>query len=222
MSPVLPAVLSLYEVNFAFAAKDVKTLLRLHDDESGGGRGRPPDAVEVLKRSAVILSVTAWEAFIEDSLAAAFEQRLEKASAPQDMEGTFRAVAAAWLNPGGPSRPQPADLVHWTGDGWKRVLKAKFKEAIENLHSPNSGNIRELSKKYLGWDLTSRWKWGSVTAPTSCTRLDALIERRGELVHRGKEVFDRGGGARRKEAEDALGLITRLVACSSQALEEAE
>ena len=222
MSAGLEGLLSLYEANFRYTVQDVKTLLRLHDTETERKRGRPPVTIEVLKRSALILTVTAWEAFIEDAIRVTFEQRLAAATSPHDVEGTFCAVAAGWLNPGANSRPKPADLLRWTGEGWKELLNERFAEEIKNLNTPNSENIRGLSKRYIGSDLTASWRWGRViTSSSSCARLDKLIRRRGELVHRGKELFEKGGGAKRKEADEALSLVTRLVECSSSALAQA-
>lgn len=83
--------------NFDFALGDVKILLNLHDSKTGGGKGRPVRELEVLKRAGVILAVTAWETFIEDSLEEKFRAKINGASSPKDVEGTFNAVAQAWL-----------------------------------------------------------------------------------------------------------------------------
>jgi hypothetical protein len=213
---IMARVLSLHQVNFSAAIQDVDTLLSLHD-KLGPQRDRPLAALEVLKRSAIILTVTAWEAFVEDAIRVSFEQRISKATCPKDVNGTFCAIASGWLN----SSPKPLDLPRWTGDGWKEILKERCMEEIKDLNTPNSDNIRRLSKRYLGWDITSSWKWGAVTPSSACRRLDKLIQRRGELVHCGKKFFEKRTGVRRKEAGDALALVKRLVACSSRALAQA-
>jgi hypothetical protein len=162
--------------------------------------------------------VTAWEAFIEDAIRVAFGYRIIVATSPHHVKSTYCHVADGWLNSGAKRRAKPEDLIHWTGDGWKEVLKEKLAQEIEAFHTPNSENIRKLSKRYIGWDLTTCWKWRHVSSSAFCTRLDKLIHRRGELVHRGKELFDRGGSAGRREANDALALTQRLVKCSTEAL----
>jgi hypothetical protein len=198
--------------------KDVVALLRLHDFKTKRKRGRPPAQFEFSKRSALILTVTAWEAFIEDAIRVTFEKRLEAATSPHDVKGAFCHVANVWLNPDGKSRPKTEDLFRWTGDGWKEVLKERFSDEIKSFNTPSSTKISALSKRYIGSDVTKSWKWGRVSAEVACTRLDKLIERRGELVHNGKELYENGGGAGRKEAGDALALIKRLVKCTFDAL----
>jgi hypothetical protein len=143
---------------------------------------------------------------------------LDAASSPQDVERAFNAVAASWLAPANNSRPNPTDLIRWTGEGWKEALRTRCLEEIEGLNTPNSKNIRELSKRYVGLDVTTSWKWGSVSASRACARLDQLIRRRGELVHCGKQLFEQGNGAKREEAQSALELVQRLVECSCLAL----
>jgi hypothetical protein len=72
------------------------------------------------------LSITAWEAFIEDALRITFETRLSKAVTPADVNGAFRAIAAEWLNSRTGDKPKPDDLIRWTGDKWKEILNRRF------------------------------------------------------------------------------------------------
>jgi hypothetical protein len=53
---------------FTFARNDAITLLEIHDQITGNKAGRPKPELEAIKRSALILTVTAWETFIEDTL----------------------------------------------------------------------------------------------------------------------------------------------------------
>jgi hypothetical protein len=213
------AVLGFHAMNFDYSIWSARVLLRLHDEEKARNRDNPPSELEGVIRSAIILSVTAWEAFIEDVLQAAFRHRLSAADTPQRVEGTFRAVAEWWLSQGGKDKPKPADLMRWAGDGWKEVLTNRFNDEIARLNTPDTQNIRELSRKWLGWDLTSCWEWESVSIASACSRLDALIDRRGKLVHRPKDMFDFADkGALRKEAEDAVELVDQLKTRSVEGL----
>ena len=205
-------------LNFNFALGDVKILLRFHDAETGRGKGRPARELEVFKRAGLILAVTAWETFIEDTIADGFKAKLSAASSPSAVESTFRSVAQAWLARG--DKIKPEELSNWALDGWRAMLMEKFILEIESLNTPNSRNIRELSKKYLGSDITKNWRWQSVSARVACERLDTLIRLRGRLVHRGREFFEGKAGVRRYHVVNGIALLERLADLTEAALEK--
>lgn len=200
-------------LNFDFSLEDVRILLRLHDSKTGGGRGKPARELEVLKRAGVILAVTAWETFVEDTLEREVLERLANAKSPKDIQGTFNSVANAWLqkihlqN----KQVQPPDLEEWALDGWKSMIKQKFSEDLAALNTPNSANVRAMFKKYIGEDITQAWRWQGVSSSSACGKLDALVRLRGGLVHRGKDLFERKASAKRGHVVDAMELLSRLV-----------
>jgi HEPN superfamily RiboL-PSP-like protein len=195
--------------NFESALADVKTLLRFHDSETGGGTGRPADELEVLKRAGLVLAVTAWETFVEDTLEEEFGKRLSDAKAPKDIQVTFNSVADAWLQRA-PKRPP--ELEKWTLDGWKVIIREKFEEDLAALNTPSSSNVRELFKRYLAIkDLTRSWRWRGVSSTKACKKLDDLIQLRGKLVHRGRPLFGGKASVRRGEVVEAVELLERLV-----------
>lgn len=49
-------------------------------------------------------------------------------------------------------------------------------------------------------------------------RLDALIRLRGEVVHHGREAFNRAAVIRRKQVVEANSLLNHLVECTERAL----
>lgn len=79
--------------------KDIKTLIKLHEEPMKGSAGRPPQEREVLKRAAIILIVAAWEAYIEDTIITRFQRRLTSATSSDDVNSAFSAYASRWLNP---------------------------------------------------------------------------------------------------------------------------
>jgi RiboL-PSP-HEPN len=195
-------------VNFDFALGDVKILLSLHDQRTGGGKGRPARELEVLKRAGVILAVTAWETFIEDTLEERFQAKIKAAQSPKDVESTFNSVAQAWL---AREKLKPPELAKWALDGWKAILTEKLSEEIGELNTPNSAKVRALFKRYISEDITKDWRWKGVSAPAACGRLDALIRLRGGLVHRGRELFEEKASVRRNHVVNAIALLERLV-----------
>lgn len=170
--------------------------------------------LEVLKRAGLVLAVTAWETFIEDTLEEQFEKRLSLAKTPKDIESTFNSVAEAWLQRAQQQRApvKPPDLEKWTLDGWKGIIREKFEKDLAELNTPSSSNVRELFKRYLAInDLTQSWRWRGVSSTKACKKLDDLIRLRGRLVHRGRALFASKASVRRGEVVDAVELLERLV-----------
>lgn len=210
---------SMYEVfrgatgNFAFAIADVSHLISMHNEVTRKLPGRPSENLEVLKRAAVILTVTAWESYIEDTLKDVALQRIQAAASPSELTKAFNAYAQTWLE----IKRKPPELALWAGDGWKSLLRARFSEELENLHTPSSDNIRQLSERYVGLDLTRRWSWPGCSAAKAATKLDSLIKLRGKLVHRGKEAFA-SSAVKLDEVRDGVELVKRLVKLTDKAL----
>lgn len=209
--------------NFEYALTDVSILLENHDSQTRRERGRPDRDLEVFKRAGIILVVTAWEAYIEDTLTVQFTKRLKSANTPQDMENTFNAVAQAWLGLSDMHvpKPKPPDLARWADKGWKEVIREKFSKDIEGLNTPNPENVRALSKRYLDFDITKSWRWQRVSSSTACNKLDQLIRLRGDLVHRGKDMFEEKTVVHRNQVIEAKSLVEHLVECTDIALDVA-
>ncbi len=200
-------------INFEFAINDVDLLLKLHDTETKRQRGRPSRQIECFKRAAIILAITAWESFIEDTIRNCAERRITAARSPADVQRTFNSVADGWLK----MQRTPPDLAGWAGEGWKVRLATKLEDDLQALNTPNTENIKTLSKRYLDLDITLRWSWKGAKRLTAAYRLDQLIRLRGELAHRGPDLFE-GASVRREQVEDARRLLRRLVECTEQAV----
>jgi len=171
-----------------------------------------------LKRASVILTVTAWETYVEDKLSALFAARLAVASKPEDVQSAFRASAQAWLS----SRsPKPNELEQWTGDRWKQRLRSDFRSELSQLHTPNAANIRALSRRFIGRDLTNSWCWRGTSAKAAAAKLDALIRLRGDLVHRAFHS-GQGGDVKKRVATRAINLCERLVEATEASFPEPE
>ncbi len=196
---------------------DVTILLRLHDRATGGARGRPPRELEVFKRAGIILAVTAWESYVEDALRLAFAHRLKAAEQPSDVESAFVSTAEGWLGSQG-KRPKPTELATWTGKKWKNMIRAAFDRDVSSLNTPDARNIRKLSRTYVGTDITEHWRWRRVSPASAAERLRHLIDLRGRLVHRGRDLFERRQAARRRDLTGAMALVRRLVVCTNRAL----
>lgn len=207
-------VLTMARGQFRFAMGDVQRLLALHDAETKRRPGRPNPDLEVFKRAGVILAVTAWETFIEDTLSDALGKKLAAARTPKDVQSTFNAVANAWLSQ---KDLKPLQLAEWALDGWKEMLRRHLQTEIEALNTPNSANIARLTKRYLGEDVTAAWRWRGLSALSARRRLDLLIALRGSLVHKAKGVFE-PARVRRRDVSGAIALLNRLAQATEETL----
>ncbi len=207
--------------NLDFALQDVRSLLNVHDSRTERRRGKPNESLEVLKRSGLILTVSAWETFVEDSLIEQMTKRLENASTPQELLSTFNSVAQAWLTPStDKKRPKPSDLVSWTGDGWKKMIMDRLRDEVRALNTPDSKNLKPLFDKYLGLKVETAWRWCSVTADDACRKLDTLIALRGNVVHRSKSILPEKSSVRVRRAQlvDAMVLVQNLAQSTEKAM----
>ncbi len=210
--------------DFACAWSDATTLIKIHDDKTKKKVGKPIAELEALKRSAVILAVTAWESFVEDTVSQQLTKKLASSERPDTLSSTFNYVAAEWMDPiRSPKRFGPA-LTDWTGDNWKERIKDSLIERLKNFNTPNSENTNELFDRYLGIAIKNHWSWQATSPDSAQNKLNALIKLRGRAVHRGKVLHPMSQpdpAMRRGAAIDALNLVFRLVQSTEEAINEA-
>jgi hypothetical protein len=199
-------------VNFNLALKEIHNLLDYYSqtqrDSSQSNRNS-----EVFKRSSVILLVTAWESFVEDMLGLHINYRLSNAHSPDDISKAFNTVANNWyiaiINKYD-NRPKPNDFARWTGDNWKILIREKLQEDLISLNTPKSKNIGELTKRYLGEDITQKWNMTRDTAQQVNKKLDQIIELRGEITHRIVNYFEAKSSIRHNDLKRNVGFVEQL------------
>ena len=212
--------------NFEYAIEDATRLLAMHDAETKRRPGRPSRQLEVLKRAAVIVAITAWESFIEDVIRTYGMRQLQLAETPSDVSAWFNSVGQVWLQ----GNPKPPAVAMWTGVRWKELLKRRLKFDLQALNTPSSSKVKVLSKRYLGTSLCERWKWTRTSAENAARRLDDFIHLRGELVHHSPAFFehhrdaddsrDSAGRVQRQQVVDGMSLLRNLVRCTCAAVLE--
>lgn len=201
-------------IHFDIAMADVKILLNIHDEQTEKLKGRPDPNLEVFKRAAVVLAITAWETFVEDTIRSSAKKIIEAAKNPQDVLSAFNHCAASWLDLGS---KKPAELMRWCGDEWKKIIIDKLEEDLAALNTPNTKNISQLTKRYLGKDITEDWYWKACSVKKSAERLDNMIKLRGGLVHRGRNINENAAVVR-KDVVEAIDFLPRLVECTEKSL----
>jgi len=215
----LPIDLLQKQADFDFAMEDVNRLLKLHSEATQRSRGQPSRDLEVFKRAALILGITAWESFVEDTIRIGATYALEAAESPADVRTWFNSVADYWLG----ECPKPPMLREWTGDGWKTLLKERMELDLRLLNTPNSEKVSNLSRRYLGIDLSKSWFWARTTSEVASKRLDDLIRLRGELVHNSPKRFTGGERPKQrpvvlKQVVDGVTLLKKLATCTRRAI----
>lgn len=214
--PVPGALLRLIE-----NTSEVRQLHRVVRELSGGRRGPRPGDTETLKRihnkSALVLVVASWEAFIEDVAMEAFDFMLAQATTPSVYPAKVLVLASAKLTESKDVR----SVWELAGDGWRTVLLAYRDEVrnglVEPFHSPRADKIDILIESLVGYRVISTaWHWKGTSVMSARSRLDELINRRGEIAHR---VRPRAPVYQREVAQ-AIDLISRLAAITSRRLAE--
>ena len=102
-----------------------------------------------------------------------------------------------------------------------RFMMMKLNEELKRLHNPTSDKTRKLFEDYLGVDVTLNWKWQHMEPEKACTKLDTLMKRRGDAVHRARPPQSGPPPPHlvtRDELEKAIRFIRELVAATERAL----
>jgi len=182
--------------------RQVIRLLQIHSQVTKPGPGRKHD-VDVLHKSAIVLIVACWEAFVEDLAEEALSVLIQHATRhsvfPDDVLERVASKCGgkkAW------------DLA---GDGWRTVMRDHYLEVLAKttgkLNTPKTEQVNELFDKVLGLKkVSSGWKWPGASAAQAARRLDALVTLRGSIAHRVEATAQ----VRKKTVNDARKLVVRL------------
>jgi hypothetical protein len=184
--------------------EEVEALLTIHASVAGSGPGRKW-GVEVLNKSAVVLVVACWEAFVEDTVEAALKFMIENATDHTIFPKlVLERVASKHSGPAA-----------WSlaGDGWKKAMRDNLAEVLAKttgaLNTPRAAQVDDLFAKTIGLqNLSTHWRWTGRRAATSIDLLDQLITLRGSIAHRVKS----SRSVVKRDVHEAIDLVTRLAA----------
>jgi hypothetical protein len=163
---------------------EVERLLQIHGRVAGLSPGRKYN-VEVLNKSAIVLLVACWEAFIEDLAATAFTIILRRAKSHEEISPKVRSQAGRSLT----ESQNPLELWQLAGDGWrdylKKYKKTLFERYIGKLNTPKPEQIDDLYSHLFGiGNFSSTWHWAGVKSDKAFQKLHELCELRGAISHR--------------------------------------
>lgn len=143
--------------------------------------------VNVLYRSALVLMISHWEAYIEDICAEALSHIVEATANPDKLPKEIRKKIGKEI------KNIDNDIEAWklAGEGWKDYLKqreSKFsEERNRSFNTPKPEQTNLFIENVIGLkNVTSSWKIEGSTEKESAERLKKLVELRGQIAHRGK------------------------------------
>ena len=150
------------------------------------GEEKMPAGYDVALRSALVLLVTCWEAYIEDIVSEGIEHYSTTLKDPQDLPDSLRRSILKHL-----ARKGQDSYWDLSGDGWKNILANLLKELKAkrdfSFMSPESQKTKEFVAESLGLeDITSSWDFEGRSAEENAALLDKYVKVRGKIAHRAK------------------------------------
>lgn len=187
---------------------DVQSLFDFHTELGGSGPGKKDPALDVLSRSAFVLTTAFWEAYCEDVVIEMINRLADDLQNPNHLPDDLKRHIAKAI------AKDPHDHAPWVlaGDGWARVLRDDATDITRSddrrLGGPGSKAVIKFFKDMLGIkDISADWRWAKNSSSDSRRRLDAGIETRNRIAHRGAL----SATLRKKNATDYKDLVARLV-----------
>lgn len=188
---------------------ETASLLDIHAEISGKGAGRR-HGVEVLNKSAIVLVVACWEAYVEDLAKSSLQFMIAEASDHRVFPKLVLERVA--------SKNSGVNSWNLAGDGWKQALSDNLTEILAKttgtLNTPRASQVDELFSKTIGlMDISKKWRWSGRTSVQAVKALDDLITLRGSIAHRVKH----SQSVRKQDVLNAFDLVGRLsVRCNNE------
>ncbi|MBA2880187.1 hypothetical protein HNR65_000494 [Desulfosalsimonas propionicica] len=164
--------------------QEIDRILEIHGEISGSGPGYKHN-VQVLNKSAVVLLLACWEAYIEDLADNSFYFMLSKSKQPQVFPDHVLSNAAKEI------KKSNSDVWSLANMGWKTVMQDHKNKILEKytvqgaFNTPSPKNIDALFSNLIGYKSISRtWYWPAMSIENSKKKLEELIELRGSIAHR--------------------------------------
>ncbi len=98
------------------------------------------------------------------------------------------------------------------GSPFAALVQKKFSEDLKKLHNPNSTKTCNLFADYVGIDVAQHWAWSNMDGKMVRQRLDGLLAKRGDAVHRSRVIEGHEAHLiRREELEKGIRFLKTLV-----------
>lgn len=163
---------------------EINRLLEIHKEIAGGGPGYKHN-VQVLNKSAIVLLLACWEAYVEDLALNCFNLLLVKAKKPTIFPEYVLAIAAKEII------KEKQKIWSIANDGWREALNSHKDRIIGRyiernaFNTPSAESIDRLFSELIGFSSLSRkWYWSGMSIDKSKDKLRTFIELRGNIAHR--------------------------------------
>jgi hypothetical protein len=107
----------------------------------------------------------------------------------------------------------------------EKFMLSKLEEELKRFNTPATDKTRKLFVDYLESDVTAGWHWNGFDVAKAKEKLDALVKKRGDAVHRSK-VSVSGTSAphlvSKDDLEKAIRFLKELVAATERVIDGAE
>lgn len=199
--------------------EDARRLVEIHRECTGDRQGRRR-GYDALNRSAVVLSVAAWEGFIEEALEGAVATISRRALGPSTLPENVRNAMLAHLHElhGWDRLSAKSKSTIWAlaGRGWRREYIEYARSRISSLNTPNPGNVQKLCAAVIGLSgLSSNWTSKRLDEGAYISRMNDLLTLRHRIAH-GAIDNETVGKAKSKAA---IALVEHVAQCCDTALQ---
>lgn len=131
--------------------------------------------------------VSHWEAYVEDICSEALDHLVQHASDATKLPKEIKKQVADEI------KEEKNEIWMWqlADSGWRQYLKDRLpglRLARErSFNTPKAQNTAEFVRRVLGIaDIRTSWEFEGFTPEVASKKLDALVEVRGQIAHRGK------------------------------------
>jgi hypothetical protein len=103
------------------------------------------------------------------------------------------------------------------------LVRGRLESELRRFHNPNSEKTRQLFIDYLAIDVTRQWRWGGYEPESAMAKLNELISKRGDAVHRSKALQPDAPAphlVKREDLDKAIRFLKHLVAATERAVAE--
>lgn len=146
-----------------------------------------PSDYDVVLRSAIVLIVTYWEAYIEDIIQEAVNHLVAKVQSSEELPKELKKTLATEI------KKDSHELAVWqlAGEGWRKLLQSRLVNLADarnrSFNTPKAQQTVEFVERALGLeDISLAWSKDDLQPELARKGLDMLVEIRGQIAHRGK------------------------------------
>jgi hypothetical protein len=101
-------------------------------------------------------------------------------------------------------------------------MKNHLSNELRRFHNPDWAKTRHIFVEYTGVDVTEKWLWANIDADMAKKTLNDLISKRGDAVHRSRQITGVANPhlVKRDELKKAIEFLKKLVEATDKALED--